>query len=96
VFCIGSAVVLYVVPSLLANKDIHKLRGVRYSDMFCWLTGCVCQVSITLAALLGFVILFLVLGCQQRRQEVVDDYEDDAIDDQAGYDEFDDTDPHID
>lgn len=62
-----------------------------------WWTAPLTPVSITLAALLGFIILFLVLGCQQRRQEVVDDYEDDGID-QTAYDDFDlsETDPHID
>jgi len=62
-----------------------------------WWTAPLTPVSITLAALLGFVILFLVLGCQQRRQEVVEDYEDDGID-QTAYDDFDpsETDPHID
>jgi len=62
-----------------------------------WWTAPLTPVSITLAALLGFIILFLVLGCQQRRQEVVDDYDDDGID-QTAYDDFDlsETDPHID
>ena len=67
------------------------------SDDATWWTAPLTPVSITLAALLGFIILFLVLGCQQRRQEVVDDYEDDGID-QTAYDDFDlsETDPHID
>jgi len=62
-----------------------------------WWTAPLTPVSITLAALLGFVILFLVLGCQQRRQEVVDDYDDDELD-ESGYDDYDvsDADPHID
>jgi len=62
-----------------------------------WWTAPLTPVSITLAALLGFVILFLVLGCQQRSQEVVEDYEDDEVDETV-YDGFDltDADPHID
>jgi len=60
-----------------------------------WWTAPLTPVSITLAALLGFVILFLVLGCQQQRQEIVEDYEDDGIDQTDDYDLYD-ADPHID
>jgi len=62
-----------------------------------WWTAPLTPVSITLAALLGFIILFLVLGFQQRRQEVTDDYEDYGID-HAEYDDYDlsEADPHID
>ena len=62
-----------------------------------WWTAPLTPISITLAALLGFVILFLILGCQQRTQEVLEDYEDDGID-HAAYDDFDSSaaDPHID
>jgi len=62
-----------------------------------WWTAPLTPVSITLAALLGFVILFMVLGCQQRRQEVLEDYEYDGIE-QTAYDDLDlsETDPHID
>jgi len=61
-----------------------------------WWTAPLTPVSITLAALLGFVILFMVLGCQQRRQEVIEDYDD--MVDQTGYDDYDhlDVDPHTD
>jgi len=45
-------------------------------------------VSITLAALLGFIILFLVLGFQQRRQEVMEEYDGDGFD-QSAYDDAD-------
>jgi len=64
-----------------------------------WWTAPLTPVSITLAALLGFVILFLVLGFQQRRQEVIEGefFQDDGVE-QTAYDEYDplDTDPHID
>jgi len=68
-----------------------------------WWTAPLTPVSITLAALLGFIILFLILGCQQRRQTSVevmyDDYvDDDAYDATAYDDDFDpsNADPHID
>lgn len=83
------------------NRPLMPLNDrVVYSssvDDATWWTAPLTPVSITLAALLGFIILFLVLGCQQRRQEVVDDYDDDGID-QTAYDDFDlsETDPHID
>ena len=83
------------------SRPLMPLNGrVIYSsniDDATWWTAPLTPVSITLAALLGFVILFLILGCQQRRQEVVEDY-DDEVYDQSAYDDFDpaDTDPHID
>jgi len=62
-----------------------------------WWTAPLTPVSITLAALLGFVILFLVLGCQQRKVEILEDYEDDG-NDHVEYDDYDasEVDPHID
>jgi len=53
-----------------------------------WWTAPLTPVSITLAALLGFIILFLVLGFQQRRQEVMEEYDGDGFD-QSAYDDAD-------